>query len=118
MVLTACGDNSTAAGDAPAQVRETSYVMVEPETTTTAPAASATTAPPGGAVDPNEQIYVIQGGDSVSKIASNHVITMDQLIQYNQWPDGINHVLIPGVEIKIPPNARVPGAGTPAGGSS
>ncbi len=118
LALGACGDNSTAAGNTPTRVRETSYVMVEPVATTTTVPASATTVPPGGAVDPNEQIYVIQAGDSISKIASNHGISMDVLVQYNQWADGINHVLIPGAEIKIPPNARVPGTGTtpPAGG--
>lgn len=113
VALSACGDNSTAASNAPAQVRTTSYVMVEPETTTTTLAASAvTTLPPEGATDPNEQIYVIAAGDSVSRIASIHEITMDQLVEYNQWADGINHVLIPGAEVKIPPGAKVPGTGS------
>ena len=119
LLLAGCGDNGWAAGNTPTRVRETSYVMVEPATTTTTVPAAATTVPPGGAIDPNEQIYVIQPNDSISKIASNHGISIDQLIQYNQWPNGINHVLIPGVEIKIPPNAKVPGTGTtpPASGA-
>lgn len=119
MLLSACGDNGTAAGNEPARVRETSYVTIEPETTTTTIAAAATTAPPGGAIDPNEQVYVIASGDSVSKIAGAYGITMDQLVQYNQWTDGINHLLVPGTEIKIPPNSKVPGTGTeaPAGGA-
>lgn len=113
MVLAGCGDNGTAAGNSPTQVRETSYVMVDPEpTTTTLAAAAVTTLPPEGAIDPNEQIYVIVPGDSVSRIATIHGITMDQLVQYNQWTDGINHNLIPGAEVKIPPNAKVPGTGS------
>lgn len=125
VALAGCGDNSTSAGNSPVQVRETSYAMLEPETTTTTLAPAATTVPPEGAIDPNEQTYVIQSGDSVSRIASIHGITMDALVQYNQWPDGINHTLIPGQEVRIPPNAKVPGtgtsggaAGTPSGGSA
>lgn len=115
--LAACGDNGTAADNAPAAVQPTSYVMVEPETTTTTIAGSAATVPPEGAIDPNEQTYVIVGGDSVFGIAEKHGITMDQLVQYNQWPDGINHVLDVGAEIKIPPNAKVPGTGSSGSGT-
>lgn len=115
--LAACGDNGAASTNAPAAVRPTSYVMLEPESTTTTIAAANTTLPAEGAIDPNEQTYVIVARDSVYGIAEKHGITPDQLVQYNQWADGINHFLVVGAEIKIPPNARVPGTGSSGAGS-
>jgi LysM repeat protein len=118
IVLSACGTEGDDSRTPLEPVQATSYVTIEPATTTTTIAAVNTTVPPEGAVDPNEQVYVIQAGDSVSRIASLHGITMEQLVQYNQWTDGINHVLIPGVEVRIPPNSKVPGTGNASGAAT
>lgn len=116
VTLAGCGDNNTAAGDSLTGVRETSYVTMEPATTTPTIAAADTTVPPEGAVDPNEQTYVIQSGDTVWGIANKHGISIEQLVTYNQWPNGQSHLLIAGQEVRIPPNSKVPGTG--GGGSS
>jgi LysM repeat protein len=118
IVLAACGTEGDDARTPLEPVQATSYVTIEPATTTTTIAAANTTVPPEGATDPNEQVYLIQAGDSVSRIASIHGITMEQLVTYNQWTDGINHVLIPGVEVRIPPNSKVPGTGSASGATT
>ncbi|HWL43202.1 MAG TPA: LysM peptidoglycan-binding domain-containing protein [Ilumatobacter sp.] len=112
VVLAACGDNTTSAANAVSQVRSTSYVRVEPETTTTTIAPVFTTAPPEGAIDPNEQIYIVQPNDGEGRIASLHGITVEQLYTYNQWPESPRHVFYPNEEVKIPPNSKVAGTGT------
>lgn len=128
LLLPACGSEDDNARSPLQPVQPTSYVTIEPATTTTTVAPANTTIPPEGATDPNEQTYIIQAGDSVSRIASIHGITMEQLVTYNQWPDGINHMLVPGNEVKIPPGSKVPGSGggstggggtaTPSGGTT
>lgn len=56
---------------------------------------------------PFEQQYVIVVGDSINAIAANFGITMEQLVNYNSWDDGLNHLLVPGAVIMIPPDARI-----------
>ena len=34
-------------------------------------------------------------------------ITMEQLVNYNSWPDGLEHPLLTDDQILIPPNALV-----------
>jgi LysM repeat protein len=118
VTLAGCGDNGTAADDSPTEVRDASYVTIEPATTTTTIAAVSTTVPPEGATDPNEQVYVIAGGDTVWGIANKHGITIEQLVTYNQWTDGQGHLLIAGQEVRIPPNSKVPGTGSGATGAT
>ena len=79
-------------------------------------AVDRTGPPPEGAIDPNEQTYLIQSGDTVWGIANKHGISIEQLVTYNQWPNGQSHLLIAGQEVRIPPNSKVPGTG--GGGSS
>jgi len=109
--LTSCGGDAEGARTTLGTVQTTSYVVEEPVTTTT-----TTTLPmavPEGEVSPTEQIHIVVAGDSLSKISSMYGITLDALINYNAWTDGINHVILPGAEVKIPPNSQVPSA-TPA----
>jgi LysM repeat protein len=111
--LTGCGSAASGARQTIVPVQPSSYVVQEPVTappTTQAP--PVTTPPAGGAISPTEQQYVIKAGDSLSKIAAAHEISMDDIINYNGWTDGTNHLLIPGETIRIPPNAMVPGSGT------
>jgi LysM repeat protein len=78
--------------------------------TTTTTTTLAGTGSEGGGIAPNEQIYVIQAGDSISRIASIHGITSDQLISYNEWADGLAHFLGIGDQVRIPPGSKIPGA--------
>ena len=103
------GDTGTAAEGTLAQIQPTSFVEVAPATTTTTTVAPTDTTP-GRA--PGEQAYTIRSGDSISKIAALHDITMDQLVAYNSWPNGLSHNLFAGDVVKIPPGASVPGAVT------
>jgi LysM repeat protein len=95
-------------------VQNTSYVVEDPVTTTTTTTLPAVT--PEGQISEQEQIYIVVAGDSLSKIASLHGITLEALVNYNEWTDGIAHVILPGAEVRIPPFARV--AGTATGGST
>jgi LysM repeat protein len=106
--LTSCGDDAEGARTTLGTVQTTSYVVEEPVTTTTT--TTLPEAPVEGAVSPTEQIHIVVAGDSVSKIASTYGITMDAVVNYNAWTDGINHVLLPGAEVRIPPNSQVPSA--------
>lgn len=113
--LTSCGGDAEGAKTTLGTVQTTSYVVEDPVTTT-----STTTLPtsvPEGQVNPNEQIHVVVAGDSVYKIASLYGITPDALVNYNDWPEGINHFLQVGDQVKIPPNSQVPSE-TPSSGSS
>ena len=106
--LTSCGGDAAGAKTTLGTVQTTSYVVEDPVTTT-----STTTLPsatPEGQVDPNEQIHVVVAGDSVYKIAALYGITPDALVNYNDWPEGINHPLFQGDQVKIPPNSEVPSA--------
>src|SRR3954470_13615148 len=116
--LTSCGDDAEGAQTTLGTVQTTSYVVEPPVTTTST--TTIPTATPEGQVNPNEQVHVVVAGDSVYKIAHLYGITPDALVNYNSWPDGINHPLFQGDEVKIPPNSQVPSAtpGTeaPSGG--
>lgn len=111
--LTGCGGTASGARQTIVPVQPSSYVVQEPVTappTTVAPAV--TTPPVEGQTSPTEQVYVIVANDNLSKIAAAHGISMDDIISYNEWTDGTNHLLIPGETVRIPPNAKVPGTGT------
>ena len=106
--LTSCGGDAEGARTTLGTVQTTSYVVEDPVTTTTT--TTLPTAVPEGEVSPTEQIHIVVAGDSLSKISSMYGITLDALINYNAWTDGINHVILPGAEVKIPPNSQVPSA--------
>ena len=102
------GTTATGAQATLARIQPTSFVELPPATTTT-----TTTIPVdglgAGERSPVEQTYTIRAGDSISKIADLHDITMEQLVNYNSWPDGLNHFLVVGDPVKIPPGALIPG---------
>lgn len=56
---------------------------------------------------PYEQKYTIRPGDSLASIAALHGITLEQLINYNMFADGVDHLLLPGEQLLLPPNAFV-----------
>lgn len=64
--------------------------------------SSAATPTPGTAsVTATE--YVVQEGDFLFRIAERYRVDLDELVAYNDWPDGANHPLTPGEVIMIPP---------------
>jgi LysM repeat protein len=108
ILISACGDGDDETSNTPVvAIQETSYVVKEPATTTT-------TLPPDlsadGAISSVEQLYTIEAGDAVSSIANKFGITMEELANYNEWPEGISHPIYPGEEIRIPPNSKIPSA--------
>ena len=118
LLLAGCGGDASGARSTIGTVQTTSYVVEDPVTTTTTTTLPAGVTVPGGEISAVEQTYIIKSGDSVSRIASLHGITMDVLVNYNGWSDGINHFLVVGDEVKIPPNSKVPGAGSTDSGST
>jgi LysM repeat protein len=96
-------------------IQPSSYVTIEPATTTTTTTIFIDPSQPSGpSISPDPQTYVVQAGDSLSKIASLYDITVEVLISYNGWTDGTSHLLLPGDEILIPPNTPIPGTGSGA----
>ncbi len=63
-----------------------------------------------------EQEYTVQPDDSLVSIAQLYGITLEQLVNYNMFVDGAEHVLIPGERLLVPPNALAMN-GTPPGGA-
>jgi peptidoglycan endopeptidase LytF len=86
----------------------TSYATIPPATTSTTISvpASATTAPPIGGISPVEQEYLVKAGDSLSKVAGIFDLTIQQLIEYNQFSH-TGHVLHPGDIVRVPPGGKV-----------
>ncbi len=60
-----------------------------------------------------EQEYTVQPGDSLASIAERYGITLEQLINYNQFSDGADHLLLPGEQLLVPPTAVVPSGTVP-----
>ncbi len=116
-VLLAAGCGGDGAADGPGgtlvNIQPTSFVVKEPETSTTTTTIAFTEAIVGGTA-PLEQVYIVEPDDSLSRIASIHDITMELLVSYNAtvWPEGAAHVFLVGEEVKIPPGAKIPGTAT------
>ncbi len=110
-LLAGCGGSSGAGATGTlARIQPTSFVTQLPATTTSTTTTIATDAPvqDGTQISEGEQVYVVVAGDSVSKIAAQHGVDATVLATYNQWADGISHLIIPGDPILIPPGALIP----------
>jgi LysM repeat protein len=116
LFLTGCGDDATGARTTLGTVQNTSYVVEPPITTTTTTTLPTAVAP--GQTVPGEQSYTVVAGDSVYKIASLHGIAPDALANYNDWPEGIAHNLLPGDVVRIPPGSQAPSASGSGSGST
>jgi LysM repeat protein len=56
---------------------------------------------------PAEQQYVVAPDDSITSIAMAFDVTAEQLVNYNEWPEGVAHTLLIGDTIMIPPGAAI-----------
>jgi LysM repeat protein len=104
--LTACdgGNDADGLGQSTIALRPTNYVT-QPPVTTTSTLPGVTIA--AGDVAGQEQTYTVQSGDALPLIADRYNVSVDDLVSYNGWGSA-NHLIIPGQEIKLPPNAQVP----------
>jgi LysM repeat protein len=50
-----------------------------------------------------EQQYPVAAGDSLVSIALRYRISVDTLVAYNRWTDGVDHLLLVGDIVLIPP---------------
>lgn len=111
LLAAGCGGESTGPSATLANIQGSSYVTIEPATTTTT-LPVPTTIEAGTSAE--AQTYTVARGDSVSKIASLFGIEAEVLANFNSWAEGIQHPIFPGDVISIPPGAAIPGA-TPSG---
>ena len=58
-------------------------------------------------VSPTEQTYVVGAGDSLTTIAAMFDVTLEQLVNYNEFEGGTGHLLLPGDTILVPPGASL-----------
>ncbi len=110
LLVAGCGGSTPTGSRATiANIQPTSFVEIAPATTTTTTTLPPNFAPEVGTRSPVEQTYTIQPNDGLGKIAALYDITLEQLINYNQFANGVDTVILPGQQIKIPPDALVPG---------
>ena len=82
-------------------------VTSPPRDTLPAEAGTVPTSTVAGARAPYEQSYTLVAGDSLAAIAERFGFTLEQLVNYNQFPDGLGHLILPGDLIKIPPGGVI-----------
>ena len=58
--------------------------------------------------------YTVLAGDTLSAIADRAGVSLSDLVDANGWPDGSDHLILPGDVIALPPGARAPGSTPPA----
>lgn len=46
--------------------------------------------------------YIIETGDHLAGIAERYALSIDEIVAANDWPEGVNRILIPGAEILLP----------------
>ncbi len=108
LLAAGCGGSADGVGPEASLVRilPTSFVELPPATTATT-AVLPTDA--DGEIAPGQQQYTIKGGDTLGGIASRYGVSLEQLVGYNEFPNGSNQLIVPGDVIKIPPGASIPG---------
>jgi len=80
-----------------------------PDQTAVEPGAGTTTTP----LTADEQTYTVVEGDSLMSIAQTYCVALVDLVTENQWIDGVNHPIVTGDPLRIPPYGCLPGTGTP-----
>jgi LysM repeat protein len=112
VALTACGgDGDDANAQTTIAIRPTAYVTM-PVVTTVRPSSIAA----GEAPSPNREatgegeVYEVRRGDALPLIADRYDITVEELVEFNDWEDGAFHPIYPGDEVRIPSFADAPEA--------
>jgi LysM repeat protein len=111
VALSACGDDGGTTQ--PTIIIQPSTFSTIVSTTGAAAAAPAGGAPAGGTVA-GTQVYEVQSNDFLGGIADDYGIPPESIANFNQWDDGVEHMLHPGDVINIPPGAQVPATGDEA----
>lgn len=107
LTLAACGGDEDASLGTRVEIKPSSFVTT-PSTTTPPTAAPGEATGEPGDTSPTEQVYVVEQGDFLAKIAGEYDVTVDELIEYNGWSDGTSHNLFPDDQVRIPPGAAIP----------
>ncbi len=107
VVLSACGDDG--GSTQPTIIIQPSTFSTIVSTTAPASASQGGAAPAGGTVA-GTQVYEVQSNDFLGAIAEDFGIPPESIANFNQWDDGVEHVIHPGDTINIPPGAQVPDA--------
>ena len=71
-----------------------------------ATAWTTTTSPPP--TTPAEQLYIVVAGDSLMLIGQRYSVAAEVIANYNGWVDCLDHAIVPGDRVLIPPGASVP----------
>lgn len=103
--LAACGDDG-GSGQADVVIQPSSYSTLVSTTAPPAPAAGSGGA--AGATVAGTQVYEVQRGDFIAGIADDYGIPPESIVRFNEWDDGLQHVIQPGDVINIPPGAELP----------
>lgn len=113
--VTGCSNPSAAPTVSTIAVTSTTYVTIPARTTT----STIATVPDQSGDDDNtdddtatsaeddptqERVYEIQAGDTMVDIARDFDVPVNYLPEYNGWTDGLQHGLMPGAEMRIPPS--------------
>ena len=107
VALTSCGGDDAAGTTTVVQIQPQSY-NTQPQVLPSSTAAGGAPSGEPGAVAGVEQVYTVRSNDTLSGIATRYGITIDDVANYNSWSEGTSHVLQPGDEVKIPPQAKIP----------
>src|SRR5262245_10554208 len=111
VALSACGDDSGTTQ--PSIIIQPSTFSTIVSTTAAAAGAPAGAAAAGGTVA-GTQVYEVQSGDFLGAIADDYGIPPESIANFNQWDNGVEHMLHPGDVINIPPGAEVLATGDEA----
>jgi LysM repeat protein len=107
--LAACDGNGEDASQSTITIRPTAYVTM-PVVTTARPTSTA--AGQEGATEREAtgegEVYTVRRGDALALIANRFDITVEELIDFNNWEDGVLHPIYVGDEVRIPDFAAEP----------
>jgi LysM repeat protein len=106
--LAACDGSSEDASQSTITIRPTAYVTLPVVTTTPPTSTAAGQAPTDREATGEGDVYIVRRGDALPLIASRFDITVEELVDFNNWEDGALHAIHPGNEVRIPDFASAP----------
>jgi LysM repeat protein len=115
--LSACGSDggTNAAPQTTIKLAQADYVTAVPILTSTVPPTTLfgqSTTTLATSVS-GEQEYIVQDGDILTRIGKKYGVSATAIADYNQWTEGIYHLIYQGLPIKIPPGATIITPGGP-----